>query len=201
MTALITLVFALNGCHHFTLLKALGYVKPMKNKAIIPSLGLIIGIILSLSLTGCWTSVKGSHPLVQKNQSQAHAQVYFIRPRGERFMGMADNRLTISLDRQPLLHLVKAEYTLTRLYPGQTWVSIDNLSTFGPAHRIKELHRSYSFSFAAGKTYYISIDPVDGEFRGVHFTAKALTLAEAQKITPQLRAVGSARWNPIPDTQ
>jgi len=171
----------------------------MKNKEILYLPGYIVVILAGLLVSGCWTSVKGSHPLIQKNPATPHASVYFIRPRSERFMGMADNRVTVSLDKQPLIELVKGEYTLAQLRPGQTWISIDNQTTFGPAHRIKDESRSRSFTFAAGKTYYIAINPVDGEFRGVYFLPKMLDFSEAQKISRHLRAVGSARWNSIPD--
>lgn len=150
-------------------------------------------ILASLSLTACWTSIIGSHPLIQHNHAASHARVYFIRPRGERSMGMADNRLTIMLDQQPLLHLVKGEYTLVLIQPGQTWLSINNQTTFGPAHKIKKETRNQSFVFLAGNTYYINILAVDGEFRGVHFITKALSLSDARKSSQSLRAVGLAR--------
>ena len=171
----------------------------MNKKVISPLCGLIIGIIASLSLTGCWTSVRSTHPLIQQNLSVPHARVYFIRPRTERFMGMADNRVTVALDNQPLVDLVKGEYTLAHIRAGQAWVSIDNQTTFGPAHRVRDESRSRSFTFVAGNTYYIAISPIDGEFRGVYFLPRSLSFAEAQKVTRHLRAVGEARKNSIPD--
>jgi len=171
----------------------------MKYKDNISAFGLIMALLTSLLLSGCWTTIKGSHPLLQSDLSSPHAIVYFIRPRSERFMGMADNRVTVSLDKQALVELVKGEYTLAQILPGQTWISIENMTTFGPAHRTKIESRSRSFTFAAGKTYYIAINPVDGEFRGVYFLPKAIDFSQAQKISRNLRAVGPARSSSIPD--
>lgn len=199
ITAVKALVFQGNGCHYFILGQRIGSAKRMKKKKILPAFGLIAAVITSLMLSGCWTSVRSTHPLVQNNLSVPHASVYFIRPRTERFMGMADNRVTIMLDKQTLVELVKGEYTLVQVQPGQTWISVDNLTTFGPAHRVKTESRSRSFTFAAGQTYYISIHPVDGEFRGVYFLPEALTFTEAQKTTRYMRAAGGAGQISIPD--
>jgi len=171
----------------------------MNKKVISSFFTLVFVLLVSLSLSGCWTSVKGSHPLLQKNSAIPHASVYFIRPRTERMMGMADNRVTVSLDRLPLVELVKGEYTLALLQPGKTWISIDNQTTFGPAHRVKPESRNRPFTFAAGKTYYIAIEPVDGEFRGVYFLPRELSFTEAQAVTRHMRAVGDARGNSIPE--
>jgi len=170
----------------------------MNKKLIITSPG-IIAAMLCLLLGGCWTTIKESHPLLESQPAAPYARVYFLRPRTERFMGMADNRVTILLDQQPLLELVKGEYTLVRIKPGQAWVAIENQTTYGPAHRVKTETRSRSFTFVAGQTYYIAVKPIDGEFRGVHFLPQALTLAEAQHLKPRMRAVGAAGDDSIPD--
>ena len=170
----------------------------MNRKLIITSPG-IVAALLCLLLGGCWTKINDTHPLLQSDARRPYATVYFLRPRTERFMGMADNRVTVLLDQQPLLELVKGEYTLVRIFPGQAWVAIENQTTYGPAHRIKTETRSRSFTFVAGQTYYIAIKPIDGEFRGVHFLPQALTLAEAQSLKPRMRAVGAAGDDSIPD--
>jgi len=170
----------------------------MNRKLIITSTG-IMAAMLCLLLGGCWTKINDTHPLLQSEPAGPYARVYFLRPRGERFMGMADNRVTVLLDQQPLIELVKGEYTLTRIMPGQAWVSIENQTTYGPAHRVKTESRSRRFTFVAGQTYYIAIKPIDGEFRGVHFLPQALTLAEAQSFKPRMRAVGPASDDIIPD--
>lgn len=171
----------------------------MIKKFIFTPLGMIAGIAASLLLSGCWTTIMETHPLLESEASAPHASVYFLRPRTERFMGMADNRVTVLLDQQPLVELVKGEYTLARIKPGQAWVAIENQTTFGPAHRVKTESRSRSFTFVAGQTYYIAVKPIDGEFRGVHFLPQSLTLAEAQMLKPRMRAVGDAGDDSIPD--
>ena len=85
------------------------------------------------------------------------------------------------------------------MQPGQTWVAIENQTTFGPAHRVKTESRSRSFTFEPGNTYYIAIKPVDGEFRGVYYLPQALTLTAAQAITRTMRAAGDADKISAPD--
>lgn len=112
-------------------------------------------------------------------------------------MGLADNRISISLDQQLLLQLVKGEYALVQLQPGQRWISIDSDTSWGPAHSVKTVSRSYNFKFAASETYYIALQPVDGEFRGVHFVANSLSQAEAENMVHNLRPTGMARSQKI----
>jgi len=171
----------------------------MKYKAISVFSVMSLTIVLSLSVTGCWTTVKDNHPLVVKNAAGPHAKVYFIRPRTERFMGMADNRIKILLDNVPLMDLVKNEYTLVDIEPGFRLITAENQTTYGPAHKIKTEKRSSGFTFLAGNTYYVLINPIDGEFRGVIFIPNLIDLKNASRLARNLRAVGQARGNAIPD--
>lgn len=161
----------------------------MINKQYLSPHGLFSIILIMFSLNGCWTTIHHSHPLLQKNIHIEHAKVYFIRANNERYMGIADNRLTILLDQQPLIELVKGEHVLTHLHPGQAWVTIINQTSFGPAHQVKNNTHSSSYDFSAGQTYYIEITPVDGEFRGIHFSSHSISLNEAKKIEPRLVSI------------
>lgn len=170
---------------------------PMKYKAFSVSIALSVTLVISLSLSGCWTLVKKDHPLIQKNLSAPYAPVYFIRARTERYMGMADNRVSVLLNQQPLLELVKGEYTLVNLTPGFTVISVHNQTTYGPDHKIKVKKFARAYDFKAGNTYYILVDPVDGEFRGVHFIPRSIDVTEAAKVSNHLRAAGLASKHKI----
>lgn len=149
-----------------------------------------------LSLLGCGTNIKGSNPVIAKKQ-QPHATVYFIRAKTERAMGYADNRLTVFADGSPLLKIRKGEYTIVKFHPGQVWISTSTATSWGPHHRIKNKTDQKSFTFTSGYTYFISFEAVDGEFRGVHYTSKAIDYPTARTLATTTKAVGFARWNPI----
>jgi hypothetical protein len=163
----------------------------MKRKIISILLGLAFGVSTVL-LSGCWTTVKDDNPLVRSDPAAVYARVYFIRPRPERFMGMADNRVTIAANQQTLLKLVRGEFTYVDLKPGDVNIAITNQTTYGPSHTIKTMTRSRPFTFRAGQTYYIAVVPTDGEFRGVRFVPRTVDVDEARKMARRARAVGNA---------
>ena len=109
-------------------------------------------------------------------------------------MGMADNRVSITLNQEPLLELVKGEYTFIDLVPGKADIAITNQTTYGPSHKINREIRSRPFSFTAGQTYYIAVTPIDGEFRGVRFVPREIDFSEASTLADHARGVGNARW-------
>ena len=172
----------------------------MKIKDISILLGVSLVVTAALLVSGCWTTVRSDNPQIQNDAAAPHARVYFIRPRTERFMGMADNRVSIALNTEPLLELVKGEYTFIDLIPGKADIAITNQTTYGPSHKIKNETRSRPFTFAAGQTYYIAVTPIDGEFRGVRFVPREVDLSEARTLAERARGVGNARWKTFADT-
>jgi hypothetical protein len=151
-----------------------------------------------LGLFGCAaTRIQSSHPLVQKNVSAPSARVYFIRPRTERTMGIADDVLHIELDQRQLLTLAKGEYVVVDLKPGPVVTTVKSMTIWGPDSKIKEMAKSQEFTFDEGKTYFIVMNMIDGEFRGIFFMPEAVDLLTAKEISKQLRAVGKARNEPI----
>lgn len=158
---------------------------------------LVILLLLSLGLAGCaGTRVDTSHPLASQSSSPA-ASVYFIRPLTERYMGFADNVLTIEAEETELLRLVKGEYTLATLKPGTVRLTARSDTNRGPEFKYQEMTRSREFSFRPGQTYFIVLKPFDGEFRGVHFEFDAVELADAKALSRHLRVKGAARSRPI----
>lgn len=155
-------------------------------------------VLMSLLLAGCasWngTQVNASHHLVSAPGETLYATVYFLRPLTERAMGFSDNALSISLDGSKLLTLEKGDYTLVYMRPRvRTTMTVENLSEVGPFWKTKKMDKEYEFGFSAGKTYFIVFEPVDGEFRGVYFTAREVDQFTAKQLAQNLRPAGEAR--------
>lgn len=161
---------------------------------------LIAGSILALALVGCTsTRVIGSHPLVAAATGGASATVYFLRPEPERRMGFADNPLTIELNQDRLMKLARGEYTVVRLVPRASVLTLRNLTEAGPRWSVKELERQYRFEFQPGQTYYIVVSALDGEFRGIHFVAESVDAIKAREVAARLRPAGDARSAQLAD--
>jgi len=166
--------------------------------------GVVLGTLLAVTaaLQGCallpGTRVDAANPQVVRNTDRPHATVYFIRPRTERTMAEADNELTIDLDHQRLLTLVKGEYTLARLKPGKFTLTVTSTtSMYIKTPKLHKIKRSRDFTFAAGKTYYIVMQMVNGEFRGVYNVPVQVEAMKARRIVKYLRAIGTAKDDPI----
>lgn len=166
--------------------------------------GVVLGLALGLmaGLQGCAiftaTRVANENPLIVQDAAQPHAKVYFIRPRTERNMGEADNALKIAIDRQPLLTLVKGEYTLINLKPGKFTITVDALTAmYLEPTTLHKISRSKQFTFSANRTYYIVMQMVNGEFRGIFDVPKQVEAMQARRIVKYLRPVGKARRDPI----
>lgn len=160
------------------------------------------GVVLActvLGLSGCAaTKIAADHPLLEKGGQAAAAKVYFIRPFTERAMGFPDNPLSVEFDEKQLLLLGKGEYSLVYLKPREaTTMTLKSLTAVGPNWTVKEMSKSRRWSFMAGTTYYVVLRPVDGEFRGVHFTAESVDLFTARESVRRLRPVGEAKRSPI----
>lgn len=162
-------------------------------------LGATLISAIIVALTGCAaTKIAADHPLIEKNGEAAYATVYFIRPLTERAMGFPDNPLSIEFDEQQLLSLAKGEYTRVHMKPRETTtMTLKSRTAVGPTWTVKEIAKSRKWSFTAGATYYIVLKPVDGEFRGVYFTAEAVDWFTAKESVRQLRAVDAAKRAPI----
>jgi len=161
-------------------------------------------VLISLGVGGCaawgWngTQVNTANRLVSAAGETEFCIVYFLRPLTERAMGFSDNALTIDLDGKKLLTLEKGDYTLVYMRPRvRTTMTVENRTEVGPYWLTKKMTKDYEFGFAAGETYFIVLEPVDGEFRGVYFTAKNVDLYTAKQLAHNLRPSGEARKAPI----
>lgn len=159
-----------------------------------PLLAFLLPLLsLALVLAGCaGTRLDSGHPLIARSAEPA-AKVYFIRPFTDRYLGFADNTITVEADRTGLMRLVKGEYTLVSMKPGAVRLSVRNDTNHGPEFLHKEMTRSKEFTFEAGQTYFLVLTPFDGEFRGVHFEMETVDLPRARELSQHLRVAGPAR--------
>lgn len=164
----------------------------------------LLVIITFIGIGGCagwsWngTKVNTANRLISAAGEKQFCTVYFLRPLTERAMGFSDNALTIDLDGSKLLTLEKGDYTLVYLRPRvRATMTVQNVTEVGPYWLTKKMTKDYDFGFTAGETYFIVLQPVDGEFRGVYFTAKNVDLFTAKQLAQNLRPAGAARKTPI----
>ena len=161
-------------------------------------------ILVCLTIAGCtawsWngTKVNTANSFVKTAGETQYSTVYFLRPLTERAMGFSDNALTINVGGSKLLSLEKGDYTVVYMRPRiQATVIVENETEVGPYWRTKKMSKDYDFGFTAGETYFIVLEPVDGEFRGVYFTARTVDLFTAKQLAHNLRPAGEARKAPI----
>lgn len=153
--------------------------------------------VLAVWLAGCATEIRTTHPLYEPHADVAAANVYFIRPFTYRERGVADNPVKIEVNKELLLELGKGEYTLVRLKPGPATITTRNLTMFTNKAEPVEMTRSIDTELVAGKTYFLHIEQVNEEFRGVYYLIRAVDLATAKGLVNYLRVVGPARDAPI----
>lgn len=150
---------------------------------------LSLGAALATCLAGCTSStISTKHPLYQRDATSTTATVYFLRPEIERRMGFPDNPVAIDLNQEQLLTLARGEYTVVRLVPREAVLTFRSLTEAGPVWAIKPIERQYTFNFKPGETYYLVVNPVDGEFRGVFFKPESVDAYVAKRAADSLHA-------------
>ncbi|VAW87438.1 hypothetical protein MNBD_GAMMA16-1811 [hydrothermal vent metagenome] len=164
---------------------------------------ILLGVLCSvgLMLGGCSlnSKISDNHPLLTESSSGA-AKVYFIRRQTERRMGISDNALIVDFNDKQVLSLEKGEYVALNLVPRDYKITLKNQTEVGPHWYVKWMSKKYKFNFKADKIYYIEIKSIDGEFRGVFFTAKNMPFYEAKQLAQlqNLRAAGTlAKQSPL----
>lgn len=150
----------------------------------------LLSALLGCSVLPTNTQIVAGHPWLEPQTDALSATVYFLRPKTERSMGTADNAVRIDVAGQPLLMLAKGEYVLLHLRAGEAKVSVTCLSMMGPKDELREVTRTRTLSLAPGQTYFLLVEPIDGEFRGVRFIPRIIDLATAKELAQGLRAVG-----------
>ncbi|MDH5544593.1 MAG: hypothetical protein OEZ43_03305 [Gammaproteobacteria bacterium] len=152
-------------------------------------LSVAFAFVAILSLAGCATSiVKQTHPLYAA-PSDAYAEVVFFRPMPRRTRGVADNDVTIEVDKQEMLKLSAGEYVVLRLKPSEVEVTMRNMTYLTYRVMPEEVYRARRISFEANKTYYIQAMLKVEEFRGYYFVPQVIEEEQGKQIVRQLKPV------------
>ena len=159
--------------------------------------GLLIGAWLLTALAGCATTINKTHPIIVTQPDVAAANVYFIRPLTSGEHGMADKPVVIEFNDTELLKIGKGEYTLLRVRPEKILLKTRNLTAFTNKNEYVEMTRELRLELAPGQTYFIHIQQVNEEFRGVYYVPLLVDLKTAKELIINSRAIDAARRAPI----
>lgn len=156
----------------------------------------LISISAMLSSACTSTQIVEQHELFVPT-TQAHATVYFIRPTLQRTRGVADNDLTIELDKKLALTLSLGEYAAILIKPQKINITFKNLSYLTSDVMPEEVKRSKRFTFESNKTYFILADFQQEEFRGIYFKPVMLAQEKALSLIKKLRPAGNIARNNV----
>ncbi len=156
--------------------------------------GFLIGAALLAALGGCAiTSISKIHPMIVTQPDVAAANVYFIRPLTYRERGVADKPVVIEFNGMELMKIAKGEYTLLRIRPEKVLLKTRNLTPYTNKEEPVEMTRELRLEFAPGKTYFVHIQQVNEEFRGIHYLPVLVDLKTAKQLIIDARATDAAR--------
>lgn len=163
----------------------------------------IVILALTLVLISCGAGIYKDHPMLQFDEDTLTANVYFIRPQPVKRKGIADNPIKVNYQNLPLLEISEGTYTMLQLKP-----SSGNVTTLSRTRFINKMQydvidvtRSRLYKFVAGRTYFIHLNRLDEEFRGIFYDPQPVDLATAKVLTDDLRASGLARSSRIEDIE
>ena len=163
----------------------------------LPLLPVLLSIIILL-LGACGKTVNIKNSYIQEEAEDAHiAKVYFIRPMPLKFKGVADDRLAVDINGELLLNISEGNYTMVRLKPAKATVTTRSKTMFINNTQPIDISRSREYRFIAGKTYFIHLQRVNEEFRGIYYDPAPVTYEEALKLSERLGKVGAAKQEPI----
>ena len=166
---------------------------------------LYTSLLISMSLlliTACGTTaIVESHPAFAQPGETNAAKVYFLRP-DIGYRGVMGNAFSISLDGKELLTLAKGEYALVYLRPisGTVTVKSSTVVNQGGMNVMTSVKESQSFSFEAGKKYYVAFRQNQHSWLsggGVSYIPVLITDKSASETANGLKAVGKAAQEPI----
>lgn len=126
-------------------------------------------ILASLILGGCATSQVVEQHHLYALSSDEYAQVVFFRPMPRRTRGVADNDVSIDVDKQEMLKLSAGEYAVVRLKPKDVEIKMRNMTYLTYKVMPEEVYRARKFAIEANKTYFIRAQLKVEEYRGYYF--------------------------------
>ena len=155
-------------------------------------------MMLCIIAVGCGGNVNVQHSQLSTEADDAFvAKVYFIRPMPLKYKGIADNKLRVDFNKEKLLTINEGQYTLVRLIPSKGVISTHSKTKFISSPDPIDVSREREYRFIAGKTYFILLQRVDEEFRGIFYDPAPITFEQAKKISSSLYTVGDASDEPI----
>ena len=161
---------------------------------------LLLLVVLVLVSCSSAKNIKNSY-VDNESEDQYVAKVYFIRTMPVKFKGVADSQITVDINGEPLLKIDEGAYTMLKIKPAKASVTTHSRTLFTTKFEPIKVSRTREYNFIAGKTYFINLERINEEFRGIYYDPAPVTLAVAQKLTKTLRAVGKARSEPIDKIQ
>ncbi|MDH5327425.1 MAG: hypothetical protein OEZ68_01235 [Gammaproteobacteria bacterium] len=183
------------------------YPKPTHRSGLVDGAGfaaifrVMFGVAVTLLVSACGTiEINKTHPAIAEvTPDTLTASVYFIRPMPVKPKGVADKPLKVEYNKQALLTIEEGSYTLIKIKPGQGEISTHSETRFiNKAIPIK-VSRKRRYTFISGRTYFIHLQRIDEEFRGIFYDPKPMELEQALTLiqTTNVTARGPARKEPI----
>jgi len=155
-------------------------------------------LVINLLTAGCSNPVNYKNPQIQTDGEDSHiAKVYFLRPMPVKYKGIADNKLQVNYNKEELLSINEGQYALVKLKPSKGKITTHSRTKFIGGTEPINVSRDREYRFIAGKTYFIHLQRVDEEFRGIFYDPAPVTFEQARKLSDRLHAVGDARDEPI----
>lgn len=157
-------------------------------------------VAITPGLLSCSSAKTIENSYIQENvDDQFITRVYFIRPKPYKYKGLADSRIRVDINSEPLLHIDEGAYTLVKIKPTQAKITTHSRTQFTNQTQPINVSRSRDYRFIAGKTYFIHLDRINEEFRGIFYDPAPVSLNKAKELSKNLRAVGIAKDEPIKD--
>ncbi|MGD8558412.1 MAG: hypothetical protein PVF34_01640 [Gammaproteobacteria bacterium] len=173
------------------------------NRSLKPATGVTLTnamllVLTVLGLTACSSAVNVKHPYVMADAGNDHvARVYFIRPKPFKYKGIADNKISVEYQNEKLLGINEGQYKLVKLKPSEGEVTTRSKTRFTNKEAPIDVSRSRKYRFIAGKTYFIALERVNEEFRGIFYDPAPVTYEQALQMAETLRPIGQATQEPI----
>ena len=163
---------------------------------------LIIFSGLGLFLSACGTTINKQHPSLQNiTEDTGTASVYFIRIQPVKTKPLADKPIAIDFKQEKLLEISEGVYTLLKIRPSEGEITTHSITKFTTQQKPIKVSRTRHYAFLAGRTYFIYLNQLNEEFRGVYYDPAPVSLYEAKVLVQNLRVRGLARSARIEDIE
>ncbi|MCF6210549.1 MAG: hypothetical protein L3J88_03370 [Gammaproteobacteria bacterium] len=158
----------------------------------------IIGFTVALLLSSGCATVYTQHPTLADKAGPDVASVYFIRTVPVYTNDFADAPVIIEFQDKKLLKLGEGAYTLLYLKPAKGELKVSNNTLYTNQLNSQRVWKERHYRFIGGRTYFIHIQQIDEEFRGIFYEPELVSLQQAKQLIKHLRRMGAkAAAHPI----